>query len=131
MSSEELQGKVSNGIDRLEDAATGAVDDASARAKDEARAFPGRIDEAARRARETVRTTANQARATASRAADQASDTYEMLRGHAQRLGGAIDPMVKEQPYMALVVGVVIGLLAGALLFGGGARVIYIKPART
>lgn len=128
MSSEELHDKVNNGIGRLEGAATGAVDDAAAQAKGEARAFSGRVDEAARRAKETVRTTARHARATASRAADQASDTYEMLRGNAQRLGATIDPMVKEQPYAALVAGVVIGLLAGALLFGGGAKVIYIKP---
>ncbi len=130
MSSEELGGKMNNGIDQLESAATGALDEASARAKGEARAFSGNVDRAVGRAKARVKSTARQAQATVSHAADQAADTYQMLRGDAQRLADTIDPMVKEQPYMALVAGVVIGLLAGALLFGGGAKVIYIKPAR-
>ncbi len=53
-----------------------------------------------------------------------------MLRGDAERLARTVDPMVREQPYVAMVAGVIIGLLAGALLFSGGAKVIYIKPAR-
>ncbi|HWF75678.1 MAG TPA: hypothetical protein VN694_00750 [Caulobacteraceae bacterium] len=131
MSSEELQGKVSNGIDRLEDAASGAIDEGAVRAKGEVRQFSGRIDEARRRAKATVHSTAKHARATASRAVDQAADTYETLRDNAQRLANTVDPMVKEQPYMAMAAGVVIGLVVGALLFGGGAKVIYIKPNRT
>lgn len=130
MSSEELQGKVNNGIDQLESSATSALDEGAARAKGEARAFSGRVDQAVGRAKETVKTTARQARATASRAADRAGDTYQMLRGDAQKLASTVDPMVREQPYVAMVAGVVIGLLLGAVLFSGGAKVIYIKPAR-
>jgi ElaB/YqjD/DUF883 family membrane-anchored ribosome-binding protein len=128
MSSEELQSKVSNGIDQLESTTTSALDEGAAKAKAASGQFSGKVEQVVGRAKETARSTAQQAKAHASRAADQASDTYEMLRGNAQRLGATIDPMVKEQPYMALVAGVVIGLLAGALLFGGGAKVIYIKP---
>jgi ElaB/YqjD/DUF883 family membrane-anchored ribosome-binding protein len=130
MSTEDLGGKVNNGVDRLEQATTSALDDASAKAKSEARAFSGRVDQAARRAKQTVESTARRAQATASRAADQASDTYEMLRGNAQQLARTVDPMIRQEPYIGLVAGVVIGLLAGALLFGGGAKVIYVKPAR-
>jgi ElaB/YqjD/DUF883 family membrane-anchored ribosome-binding protein len=130
MSSEELRGNVSNGIDQLESAATSALDDASARAKGEARAFTGKVDRAVGKAKQTVKTTARKAQATASRAADRASDTYQLLRDDAERLAKTVDPMVKEQPYVAMVAGLVIGLVAGAVLFGGGAKVIYIKPAR-
>jgi ElaB/YqjD/DUF883 family membrane-anchored ribosome-binding protein len=121
MSSNELQGNVSNGIDRLEGEAMSAIDEGALRAKS---AFSGRVDEAVGRARETVRATAQRAQATASTAADQAAETYQLLRGNAQRLASTVDPMVRQQPYMALVAGVIVGLLAGALLFGGGARVI-------
>jgi ElaB/YqjD/DUF883 family membrane-anchored ribosome-binding protein len=130
MSSEEVRDSVSNGIDQLESAASSALDDASARAKGEARQFSGKVDRAVGRAKARVKSTARRAQATASTAADQAAETYQMLRGNAQRLADTVDPMVKEQPYLALVAGVVIGLLAGALLFGGGAKVIYIKPSR-
>jgi ElaB/YqjD/DUF883 family membrane-anchored ribosome-binding protein len=128
MSSEGLQSKVSNGVDQLTSTATDKLDEAAAGAKDASRQFSGKVDEAVGRAKETVRTTARQAKATASRAADQASDTYEVLRDNAQRLAKTVDPMIREEPYLALVAGVVIGLLAGALMFGGGAKVIYIKP---
>jgi ElaB/YqjD/DUF883 family membrane-anchored ribosome-binding protein len=128
MSSEELQSRVSNGIDQLESTTTTTLDETAAKAKGASNQFSGRVDQVVGRAKETARSTARQAKATASRAADQASDTYELLRDNAQRLARTVDPMVKEQPYMALVAGVVIGLLAGALLFGGGAKVIYIKP---
>ena len=130
MSSEEVRGNVSNGIDQLEGAAASALDDAGARAKGEARQFSGRVDRAVGRAKARVKSTARRAKVTAANAADQAAETYQMLRGNAHRLAETVDPMVKEQPYVALVAGVVIGLLAGALLFGGGAKVIYIKPAR-
>jgi ElaB/YqjD/DUF883 family membrane-anchored ribosome-binding protein len=131
MSSEELQGNVSNGVDRLQQATTGAVDEGQARATGEVRQFSSRVDEARRRAKATVHHTAKRAQATASRAVDQAADAYQMLRGNAQKLADTVDPMVKEQPYMALAAGVVVGLLVGALLFGGGARVIYVKPGQT
>jgi len=131
MSSEELQGKVRNGIGRLEEAASGAVDEGAAKAKGEVRQFSGRIDDVRRRAKATVQSTARRAQASATRAVDQAADTYETLRGNAQKLAATVDPMVKEQPYLALAAGVVIGLVAGALMFGGGAKVIYVKPPRT
>jgi len=130
MSSEELQGNVSNGIDQLEGAAASALDQAAATAKGEARQFSDKVDEAVGKVKETVKTTARRAQASVSSAAGQAADTYQTLRGNAQRLASTVDPMVKEQPYAAMVAGVIIGLLAGALLFGGGAKVIYIKPAR-
>jgi ElaB/YqjD/DUF883 family membrane-anchored ribosome-binding protein len=130
MSSQDLQGNVSNGIDKLEGAATSKLDEAAAKTKAESRQFSEKVDEVVGRAKETVKDGARRAQATASRAADQASDTYEMLRGNAQRFAATVDPMVKEQPYVAMVGGIILGLLAGALLFGG-AKVIYIKPART
>ena len=128
MSSEGLQSKVSNGVDQLTATTNDKLDEAAAKAKGASSQFSGTVDKVVGRAKETARSTAQQAKATASRAADQASDTYEMLRGNAQRLAATVDPMVKEQPYLALAAGVVIGLLAGALMFGGGAKVIYIKP---
>ena len=130
MSSEELQANVNNGIDRLEGATMSKLDEAAERAKAESRQFSDKVDQAVGKAKETVRSTARRAQASVSSAAEQASDTYQMLRGNAQKFASTVDPMVKQQPYAAMVAGVIIGLLAGALMFGGGAKVIYIKPAR-
>ena len=128
MSSQDVQGNVSNGIDRLEGTATAKLDQAAAKTKAQTRQFSDKVDQAVGKAKESVKTGAARAQAATARAADQASDTYEMLRDNAQRLAQQVDPFVKEQPYMAMVAGVVIGLLAGALLFGGGSKVIYVKP---
>ena len=128
MSSQDLQGNVSNGIDRLEGTATSKLDEAAAKTKAEARQFSDKVDQAVGKAKESVKSGARRAQAATARAADQASDTYEMLRDNAQKFAATVDPMVKEQPYAAMVAGVIIGLLAGALLFGGGAKVIYVKP---
>ena len=130
MSSEELQGNVSNGIDQLEANATSALDRAGAKAKEQTRQFSDKVDQAVGKAKETVKATAQRAQATAARAGDKAGETYQLLRGDAQRLAATVDPMVKEQPYVAMVAGVILGLIAGALMFGGGAKVIYIKPAK-
>jgi ElaB/YqjD/DUF883 family membrane-anchored ribosome-binding protein len=128
MSSEELQGKVQSGLGKVETAAGQALDDPSLQAKGEVRQFSGRVQEAVGRARETMGTAASRARAAFDSAPSQASDAYQALRDNAQMVAGRVDPFVKEQPYVAVVAGVVIGLLAGALLFSGGSKVIYVKP---
>ncbi len=128
MSSQDLQGNVSNGIDRLEGTATSKLDQAAAKTKAQTRQFSDKVDQAVGKAKESVKSGAARAQAATARAADQASDTYEMLRDNAQKFAARVDPMVKEQPYAAMVAGVIIGLLAGALMFGGGAKVIYVRP---
>jgi ElaB/YqjD/DUF883 family membrane-anchored ribosome-binding protein len=130
MSSEELGSKVNNGIDRLESATTSALDDAADRARGESRAFSGKVDRAVGSAKAQVKKTARQAQAKVSDVAERASDTYQMLRGDAERLARTVDPIVREQPYVAMIAGALVGLLVGALLSNGGAKVIYIKPAR-
>ena len=64
-------------------------------------------------------------------ATDQATDTYQTLRKRAESVADAVDPFVKEQPYIAVALAMVAGLILGALIGGGGAKVIYIKPSRT
>ena len=45
-------------------------------------------------------------------------------------MADTVDPFVKEKPYLSLALAAVAGFILGALLSGGGAKVIYIRPAR-
>jgi ElaB/YqjD/DUF883 family membrane-anchored ribosome-binding protein len=109
MNSEELEGKINNGIGKVEQ---GAAEDAVGRAKEA-------IGKTARKAREVVGS-----------ATDQAADAYQTVRKRAEEVAGTVDPFVKEQPYIAVMLAGIAGLILGALFAGGGAKVIYIKPAR-
>jgi len=90
----------------------------------------GAAEDTIGKAKETVSRTARRAKAAVSDAADQVADTYGSLRDTAQSVAVAVDPLVREKPYFALALAACAGFIAGALIFGGGAKVIYIRPAR-
>jgi uncharacterized protein YjbJ (UPF0337 family) len=130
MSSDELEGKLNGELGRLQAAAGRALDDPELEAEGEARQIVGAVEETVGKARETVKRTAKRAQAAIADATDQASETYEAVRGRAQAVADTVDPFVREQPYLALALAGLAGLIVGALFFGGGAKVVYIKPAR-
>jgi ElaB/YqjD/DUF883 family membrane-anchored ribosome-binding protein len=125
-----LEGKVKNGVGRLEEAAGEVLGDPGLQVGGEARQIEGVAEDALAAAREKLEQTARTARAVVTSAADQATETYETLRKRAQGVADTVDPFVKQQPYIALALAAVGGAILGALLAGGGAKVIYIKPSR-
>jgi ElaB/YqjD/DUF883 family membrane-anchored ribosome-binding protein len=130
MNPEELEGKINNGLGQAEQAAGEVLGDPGMQLRGEARQFEGAAEDALGRAREMIGKTAMKAREAVAEAADQAADSYQVLRKRAETVAETVDPFVKEQPYIAVMLAAVAGLILGALFAGGGARVIYIKPAR-
>ncbi|HLY80480.1 MAG TPA: hypothetical protein VKQ70_13950 [Caulobacteraceae bacterium] len=130
MSSESIEGKVKNGIGKLEAEAGEVLGDPGMQLSGEARQFEGAAEDAVGRAKDALGKTAKMARDAVTGAADHASETYQTLRKRAESVADTVDPFVKEQPYIAVMLAMVAGLLLGALFSGGGAKVIYIKPAR-
>jgi len=130
MNSDELEGKMNGEIGALQAAVGRAVDDPVLEAEGEARQIIGGVEEAVGKAKETVARTAKRAKAAVADAADQVADTYDSLRDTAQTVADTVDPFVKEKPYIALALAAFAGFLLGALLSGGGAKVIYIRPSR-
>lgn len=57
-------------------------------------------------------------------ASDRAGDAYVAAR----ELASAVDPFVKDRPYLALGMAVVAGFLIGAVFLGRGPKVVYVKP---
>jgi len=130
MNSESIEGKVNNGIGKVEQAAGEVLGDPGMQLSGEARQIEGAAEDAVGKAKEAIGKTAKMARDAVAGAADQATETYQVLRKRAESVADTVDPFVKEQPYIAVMLAAVAGLILGALMAGGGAKVIYIKPAR-
>jgi len=130
MNSDELEGKLNQEIGALQAAAGRAVGDPELEAEGEARQIIGGVEEAVGKAKETVTRTAQRAKAAVADAADQVEGAYQTIKETAQTVADTVDPFVQERPYIALALAAFAGFLLGALLSGGGAKVIYIRPSR-
>jgi ElaB/YqjD/DUF883 family membrane-anchored ribosome-binding protein len=130
MNPESIEGKVKNGVGKVEEAAGEVLGDPGMELRGEARQFEGAAEDAIGKAKQVIGKTANRAREVVADAADQATEAYQDLRKRAEGVATTVDPFVKEQPYIAVMLAAVAGLIIGALFAGGGAKVIYIKPAR-
>ena len=131
MNPENVEGKIKNGIGQVEAAAGEVLGDPGMQFSGEARQLEGSAEDAIGKAKEVIGKTAKKAVEAVTSATDQASDTYQSLRKRAESVADTVDPFVKEQPYIAVALAMVAGLILGALIGGGGAKVIYIKPSRT
>jgi len=130
MNPENIEGKVKNGIGQLESSAGEVLGDPGMQISGEARQIEGAAEDAVGKAKEAIGKTAKMAREAVVGAADQATETYQTLRKRAEGVADTVDPFVKEQPYLAVMLAAVAGLIVGALFASGGAKVIYIKPSR-
>jgi ElaB/YqjD/DUF883 family membrane-anchored ribosome-binding protein len=130
MSSDEFEGKMNGEVGGLQATLGRGLDDPALVAEGETRQVAGAAQEAVGKAKETVTRTAKRAKEAVASAADQVSDTYESLKERAQTVADTVDPFVQDKPYVALALAAIAGFLIGALLSGGGAKVIYIRPSR-
>ena len=123
METERLEGKLNNGVGRLESAAGEVLDDPELKATGEVRQLSGK-------AKEALANAAEQALDAAVKAKDQAGEAYDALRARAQTTADATDVFVKSRPYAALGLAALAGFVIGALMLSRGPKVIYIKPVR-
>ena len=130
MNPQSIEGNIKNGVGKVEEAAGEVLGDPGMQLSGEARQIEGATEDAIGKAKATIGKTAKMAREAVAGAADQAANTYKAVRKRAESMAGMVDPFVKEQPYIAVALAMVAGLILGALIGGGGAKVIYIKPAR-
>jgi len=125
---EEVIGQAAGRPDMM---ANGEIRRARGRTKESVESAKKAFGQAAEQAAATVVKAADQAASTVSRAADQASSLYATARDAARSVSVQVDPFVNERPYAAVAIGLVAGILVGALFFGRGAKVIYVRtPSR-
>jgi uncharacterized protein YjbJ (UPF0337 family) len=130
MSRETTEGKLKNGAGRLQTAAGAVFDDPEMQLAGDVRQVEGKLQEAVGVAKDAIVKSAQEARDFVTDTANQASDAVSDLRDNAQGVIDTVNPFVREKPYAAMALAAVFGFIAGAIFFGGGAKVIYIKPAR-
>jgi ElaB/YqjD/DUF883 family membrane-anchored ribosome-binding protein len=131
MNPDSIEGKVKNGIGKVEAEAGEVLGDPGLQFSGEARQLEGSAEDAVGKAKEVIGDTVKKARDVVTGATDHATDAYQTVRKSAENVAGTVDPFVKEQPYIAVALAAIVGVIVGALLAGGGAKVIYIKPSRT
>ncbi|HEX3918418.1 MAG TPA: CsbD family protein [Caulobacteraceae bacterium] len=130
MSRDTVEGKLKNGAGRLQSAAGAALDDPEMQLAGDVTQAQGRVQEVVGVAKDALVKSALEARDFVTDTAHQATDAVSDIRDSARGVIDTVNPFVRDKPYAALALAALVGLIAGALLFGGGAKVIYIKPAR-
>ena len=128
MNENTIQGDVKTGLGKAEGAAGDVLGDREMQAKGDARQVEGRAQDAIGSAQQAIGQVADQARDAASRVADQAQDAYGRVTDQVQTVKNTVDPFVREQPYAALAIAAVAGLLTGLLFAGRGSKVVYVRP---
>jgi ElaB/YqjD/DUF883 family membrane-anchored ribosome-binding protein len=113
-------------VDEGAASAEAAVDAAAEELKGNVRQFQAKAQEVRVAVNEAIGKAADTVAATAVKVGDQAKDAYGAATERVQQAADMVDPLVKEQPYVALGLAAVAGLLLGMML-GRGPRVIYVK----
>lgn len=131
MNSEGFGAKANQAIAGAEEVIGEATNDPKTKTNGQIRQAKGKAEESVENAKKALSDAADQAAAKISKAADQASALYASLIDRAQSVGETVDPFVNERPYAAVGIAAAAGLVLGALFFGRGAKVIYIRsPSR-
>jgi ElaB/YqjD/DUF883 family membrane-anchored ribosome-binding protein len=127
MNDETIQGAFNSGAGKAESFAGNVLGDDSLKAEGEARQFKGRAQDAVGSVHEAIDKVAGSAKAAASTVNARASDAYDKVSRTAEDLVSQVNPLVEEQPYLAVALAAAAGLLAGLLIAARGPRVIYVK----
>ena len=130
MSNENLEGGLKSTLGRGQEALGDIAGDEAMKPEGESRQFSGQAEKALGAAKESLNKAAAQARVAAQVAADRASDYYGRAANRAQVASESMQQFVDERPYSAIAVAAFAGLLLGALIFGTGPKVYYLRPPR-
>ncbi|MGI9169415.1 MAG: CsbD family protein [Caulobacteraceae bacterium] len=120
MNENRIEGAEKVALGKFESAAGEALGDSTMEARGGVRELAGHIQEAAGSVQDVLGRVAS---GTVT-AVSKATETYGRVAGAAQD----ISRRVEEEPYLAVGVAAVIGLLLGLLLWGRGPKIIYVKP---
>lgn len=107
-------------LGKFESAAGEALGDPEMEARGGLRQAGGYAQEAAGTVEDVLEGVADRAKA----AAATLSDAYDRVSDTARGIGRRVE----DRPYMAVGVGVALGLLVGLIMASRGPKVIYVKP---
>jgi ElaB/YqjD/DUF883 family membrane-anchored ribosome-binding protein len=89
---------------------------------------PTKVRDAIGAVQDAVSGAANSVSDAAAKVGDHARSAYAGVNERAQRVAEHVDPLVHDQPYVALCVAAAAGLLVGLLIAGRGPKIVYVRP---
>ena len=128
MNANDIEGAVNKGVGKAQSIAGEVLDDPEMELEGDARQIEGGVYEIIGQVQDAIADAADTVSATAAKVGERARDTYADAAIRVQRVADHVDPFVKTQPYAALAVAALGGLLVGLLYGGRGPKIIYIKP---
>ena len=128
MNTNHIEGGLKDGGGKTEALAGRILDDPDMELEGEARRVEGDIQQMIGDMQDRISRAADKVASTAVKVGEQARDTYANVTIRAHKVADQVDPFVKEQPYLALGVAAVGGLMFGLLYAGRGPKIIYVKP---
>jgi ElaB/YqjD/DUF883 family membrane-anchored ribosome-binding protein len=109
MDENRIEGAVKKGVGRVQDAVGAALGDGDLQLK-------GKLNKVVGRAQDAYGQAADQARQLSGQAADQARQLSGQAAEQARQLGGQANDWVSENPWPAVGVAVLVGLVLGLLV---------------
>jgi uncharacterized protein YjbJ (UPF0337 family) len=128
MNTNHIEGELKNGAGKAEALAAQVLDDPDMELDGEARRAEGDMQQMIGDVQDKITRAADKVATTAVKVGEQARDTYANVTIRVQRVADQVDPFIKEQPYLALGLAAVGGLMFGLLYAGRGPKIVYVKP---
>lgn len=128
MNANEIEGGFKNGAGKARSFAGQAIDDPGMELEGEVRQVEGDIQEMIGHVQDRISRAADRVATTALKVGEQARDTYAHVTVRVQKVADHVDPFVKQQPYVALGLAALGGLMFGLLYAGRGPKIVYVKP---
>jgi uncharacterized protein YjbJ (UPF0337 family) len=128
MNTNDIEGDLEQGLGKAQFGAGEMMDDYHLEMEGEANRIEGEFHEIVGKVQDAVADAADTVAATAAKIGDRARDTYADVTIRVQKAADYVDPFVKQQPYLALGLAALGGLMLGLIYGGRGPKIIYVKP---
>ncbi len=128
MNTNDIEGDLKQGAGKAEAFVGDFLDDDELALAGETRQMEGQVQEIIGQVQDAIADAADTVSSTAAKVGERARETYADVTIRVQKVADHVDPFVKQQPYVALAVAALGGLMVGLLYAGRGPKIVYVKP---
>lgn len=128
MNTNEFEGAVHEGVGAAQSIAGEALDDPRMELEGDVGQMEGRVQEIIGQVQDAITDAADTVADTAAKIGERARETYADVAVRVQKVADHVDPFVKQQPYAALAMAALGGLMLGLIYGGRGPKIVYVRP---
>ncbi len=128
MNTNEFDGAIKKGAGKARAVIGEAMDDPYMEMDGVEGQIAGGVQEIIGQVQDAIADAADTVAATAARVGERARETYADVTIRAQKVADHVDPFVKQQPYAALALAALGGLMLGLIYGGRGPKIVYVRP---